>query len=92
MLFGTYAVAPGEVSALERATAEGMMDLLVAFVSDPENGLSDRGWPVYDTGAEDGGTLARFGADGEVVRYVSGNEASAEGACYVPGVALVTTP
>lgn len=92
MLFGTYPIAPGEVSALEVATAERMQDLLVAFVKDPVEGLSDAGWPVYDTGAEDGGTLARFGADGEVMQYVSGNNASVEGACYEPGVALITTP
>lgn len=91
MFFGTWTIAPGEVSDLEVATSEKMQDLLVAFVKDPDNGLSDLGWPLYDTSVEDGGTLARFG-NGEVLQYVSGNNASTEGACYEAGVTLDTTP
>lgn len=92
MLFGSWGIAPGEVSELEVQTSEAMQDLLIAFIKDPANGLSDNGWPVFDTSAEEGGTVARFGADGEVLQYVSGNNASMEGACYEAGVTLDTTP
>lgn len=92
MLFGSWGIAPGETSEFEAQTSEIMQDLLVAFVRDPENGLSDNGWPVFDTSAEDGGTVARFGADGETMQYVSGNNASMEGPCYEAGVTLDTTP
>lgn len=91
MFFGTWTIAPGEVSELEIETSQKMQDLLVAFVKDPENGLSDLGWPLYDTSEEDGGMLARFG-NGEALKYVSGNSASTEGACYIAGVTLDTTP
>lgn len=91
MFFGTWTIAPGDVTELEMATSEKMQDLLAAFVKDPDNGLSDMGWPLYDTRADDGGTLARFG-NGEVLQYVNGNNASAEGACYEAGVTLDTTP
>lgn len=91
MFFGTWTIAPGEVSELEVETSQKMQDLLVAFVKDPDNGLGDLGWPLYDTSEEDGGTLARFG-NGEALQYVSGNTASTEGACFIAGVTLDTTP
>ncbi|KAF3763189.1 alpha/beta-hydrolase [Cryphonectria parasitica EP155] len=69
MLFGTWPIAPGEVSQFEVETCQKMQDLLVAFVKDPDNGLSDLGWPTYETSDEDGGTAARFGADGQVLQY-----------------------
>lgn len=92
MFFGSWGITPGEASEFEQEVGEQMMDLLAAFVRDPMNGLSDAGWPVYDTDAGDGGTVARFGADGQAVQYVSGNSPSVEGACYVDGVTLDTTP
>ncbi|PSR80480.1 Alpha/Beta hydrolase protein [Coniella lustricola] len=91
MFFGTWPIAPGETSELEAETSHKMQDLLVAFVKDPDNGLSDLGWPTYDTREADGGTAARFGAPGQVVQYVSGNNASLEGACTEAGVTLLTT-
>lgn len=92
MFFGSWGIVPGEISDLEVQTSKTMQDLLVAFVKDPLHGLSDKGWPLYDTSAEDGGTVARFGAGGEALRYTSGNNASMEGACYEAGVTLDTTP
>lgn len=90
MLFGTWPIAPGEVSGLEGQTSEQMQDMLVAFVKDPDHGLTNMGWPEYDTGAQDGGIVARFGADGQAAQYVTG--ADVEGACYIPGVTLDTKP
>lgn len=92
MFFGTWPIAPGETSEFEVETSQKMQDLLVAFVKDPDTGLSDLGWPTYETGDENGGTAARFGADGAVLQYVSGNNASLEGPCTEAGVTLITTP
>lgn len=92
MFFGSWGITPGESNEFEKEVAEGMMDLLVTFVKNPVNGLSETGWPLYDTDGEDGGTVARFGADGEVIQFVSGSNASVEGACYLEGVTLDTTP
>jgi carboxylesterase type B len=89
MFFGTYLIAPGEITDLEIQTSAKMQDLMVDFIRDPYS-LSAAGWPPYMTNATDGGTLAQFGADGRVVQYVSGE--SVEGACYIPGAIYNTTP
>ena len=80
MLFGTYADDVGPVvEPLERTTSETMEDFLLAFMRDPYNGPPAIGWPAFDTSAEDGGTMLRFGADGQAVQNVSAN--SVEGVC-----------
>lgn len=89
MLFGTYLIAPGEITPLEVESSEIMQDMFVRFVQDPGS-LTAAGWPQYDTAARDGGVVARFGADREAVQYVTGD--SFEGACYIPGQTYDTTP
>lgn len=89
MFFGTYIIAPGQIPDLEVQTSAKMQDLLVDFVNDPSS-LPEAGWPQYVTNATDGGIIAQFGADGQTVKYVTGN--SVEGACYLPGVVYNTTP
>lgn len=91
-LFGTWGIAPGEVSDVEVQTSLVMQDFLVAFVKDPENALTDMGWPLFDADTEGNGTVARFGADGIPLQYISGNNASMDGACYEEGVTLDTKP
>ncbi|KAJ3751317.1 Alpha/Beta hydrolase protein [Lentinula detonsa] len=90
MFFGTYLIAPGEISDLEVQTSEKMQDYLQDFITDPSS-LQSKGWPAYmaDNGTT-GGTLAQFGADGQVVQFVDGN--SVEGACHIAGDVYNTSP
>lgn len=90
MFFGTYLIAPGVITDLEIATSESMQDYLFNFVNDPTAGPGN-GWPAYDVlNNTTGGTLAQFGADGQVVQFVNGNDV--EGACHIPGDVYDTTP
>ncbi|KAM3421964.1 Carboxylic ester hydrolase [Cercospora zeina] len=77
MFFGTYEDGVGPASPLETETSETMQDLLLDFVRDPWNGLSTSRWPAYDPTASNGGTLLRFGADGEAVQEVDANAVQA---------------
>ncbi|KUJ12216.1 carboxylesterase, type B [Mollisia scopiformis] len=89
MLFGTYKITPGVITDLEIHTSEQMQDHFLDFVADPTS-LPQTGWPEYQTSASGGGQIAQFGADGQVVQYVSGD--SVEGACHIPGDVYNTTP
>lgn len=89
MFFGTYKVTPGEAPSLEVEISERMQDLLLDFVKDPES-LPANGWPKFDTSGADGGQLARFGAHGEVMHLVDGNDV--DGACHLEGYEYDTTP
>ncbi|KAF5385576.1 hypothetical protein D9757_006738 [Collybiopsis confluens] len=89
MIFGSYLIAPGEISELEIKTSEGMQDLLVGFITDPHS-LPAKGWVEYEVGEEGGGKVARFGADGQVVQFVDGDEV--DGPCHIPGQVFDTTP
>lgn len=89
MFFGTYLIAPGVISDLEVQTSEKMQSLLYDFVADPTC-LPKNGWPEYEATAANGGKLARFGADGQVLQVVPGNDV--DGACHIPGVVYNTTP
>lgn len=84
MLFGTYADDVGPVKEpLERTTSEVMEDLVLAFMRDPYNGPPAMGWPAFDTEAENGGTMLRFGAAGQAVQNVSAN--AVQGVCFGNG-------
>jgi hypothetical protein len=89
MLFGTYLIAPGEITDLEIQTSEKMQDYFLGFVMDPSS-LPGNGWSEYRTSQTDGGTLTQFGADGQVVQFVDRN--SVEGACHITGDVYNTTP
>ena len=89
MFFGSYVIAPGEITDLEVQTSQQMQDFLLDFITDPSS-LPQNGWPEYEPLLTDGGKLAQFGANGEVVQFVDGE--SVEGACYIPGVVYNTTP
>jgi carboxylesterase type B len=89
MYFGTYLIAPGEISGLEVESSEIMQDLLFDFAKDPTS-LPSKGWPEYQTDAEGGGQLARFGADGQAFQVVKGD--AVEGACHIDGAVYDTSP
>ncbi|KAK8045301.1 carboxylesterase [Apiospora rasikravindrae] len=89
MVFGSYGIAPGEISPLEVETSETMQDYFLDFVTDPES-LAGKGWPQYHASASEGGTVAQFGAHGKAVELVTGD--SVEGACHIPGVEYNTRP
>ena len=84
MLFGTY--ADGErpvVEPLESKTSEKMEDLVLSFIEDPYNGPPAMGWPQFDPTAKNGGTMLRFGADGNVVQSVDAKKVQA--VCFGKG-------
>ena len=89
MLFGTYLIAPDPISELEVRRSERMQDLLYEFVAHPLS-LPEHGWPRDHGGSSVGGSIARFGADGEVLQIVDGNDV--DGACHLPGYTYDTTP
>lgn len=47
LLFGTHADFRGASTEFEYELSHAMQDAYVAFVTDPENGLSALGWPAY---------------------------------------------
>ncbi|KAJ3763380.1 hypothetical protein EV360DRAFT_66362, partial [Lentinula raphanica] len=90
MFFGTYLIAPGEITDLEVKTSEKMQDCFLDFITDPSS-LSSKGWPEYlATNSTTGGTLIQFGADEQVEQLVDGN--SVEGACHIAGDVYNTSP
>lgn len=89
MFFGTYLIAPGEITDLEIETSQTMQSLLLDFVKNPWS-LPDAGWPAYYPNATNGGTVARFGADNKAVQYVTGLEI--EGACTYSNMTLNMSP
>ncbi|KAF7366099.1 Carboxylic ester hydrolase [Mycena venus] len=90
MFFGSYLINPlPPADPLEASTARAMQDFLLDFVRDPTS-LPGRGWPEYRAGAEGGGQIAQFGADGRAFKLVSGD--SVEAACHIPGAVYNTTP
>jgi len=89
-IFGTYLIAPGDISDLEVQTSEKMQGYFLDFITDPSS-LPTNGWPEYQVNNQKtGGTLAQFGADGKVVQFVDGN--SVEGPCHIPGDLYNTSP
>ncbi|KIK65792.1 hypothetical protein GYMLUDRAFT_38279 [Collybiopsis luxurians FD-317 M1] len=89
MIFGSYLIAPGEIPDLEVQTSERMQDLLVDFIVNPSS-LPSNGWPEYKVDETAGGKVARFGADGQPVQFVDGD--NVDGACHIPGVVYNTSP
>lgn len=89
MFFGTYYITLGKTTELERQTSARMQDLLYDFVADPDS-LPENGWPEYQATGGNGGRLARFGADGQVLQLVHGDEV--DGACHIPGATYNTSP
>ncbi|KAI1851429.1 hypothetical protein JX266_003504 [Neoarthrinium moseri] len=70
-IMGTYDRHGGSTE-LEIQLSERMQDYVLAFITDPQNGLSNLGW-APDDGLSDG-TLKRFGADNLVEQTVRSAE------------------
>lgn len=85
MFFGAYGDdnGLGGPTPEQTATAEAMEDLLLTFMRDPWNGPEAAGWPRFDTGAEGGGIMLRFGADGKPVQQVNADDV--QGKCFGKG-------
>lgn len=82
MLFGTYDNGEGPVvEQLEATTSEKMQDLLLEFVKEPW--ISPAGWPQFNSSATNGGTMLRFGADGQASQQVDANDVQA--VCFGQG-------
>ena len=83
MHFGTYnsGVKPQASSdSLEAKTSRAMQDLVLDFMVSPE---AVDGWPVFDPSSGGGGTMLRFGADGQVRQEVDGG--SVQAVCFDKG-------
>ncbi|KAH6867605.1 para-nitrobenzyl esterase [Thelonectria olida] len=75
LIFGTFSEYGGNASALEYATSAHWQDLYLAFMRDPENGLSAAGWPVW----KPNGTVLSFGYNDSVSTLIP--SWSLEGQC-----------
>ncbi|KAI9711229.1 MAG: hypothetical protein M1820_002216 [Bogoriella megaspora] len=67
LIFGTSGIARGASTPFELAVSRQMQDYYLDFISDPVNGLSQAGWPVY----QPGGQALEFAYNGTVVRNIS---------------------
>ncbi|TGO13709.1 hypothetical protein BTUL_0064g00070 [Botrytis tulipae] len=78
MIFGTYADVGGDGTRFQKDTSEAMQDLWLAFARDPENGLSNAGWPKYGEGSVEvlGGER-----NGTLVTHYATPKAGIEDAC-----------
>lgn len=83
MNFGTYGVARGSGTEFERQVSETMQDYLFSYISDPINGLANKGWLPYDPTASDGGMIMRFGADDITAQRIGGLDV--DGPCHGVG-------
>ncbi|TGO65896.1 hypothetical protein BOTNAR_0073g00210 [Botryotinia narcissicola] len=78
MIFGTFADVGGDGTRFQKDTSEAMQDLWLAFARDPENGLSNAGWPKYGEGSVEvlGGEQ-----NGTLVTHYATPKAGIEDAC-----------
>ncbi|KAI0129093.1 Alpha/Beta hydrolase protein [Xylariales sp. AK1849] len=81
LIFGTYTRHAGATD-IEHQVAETMQDYLLAYVTDPEEGLRKAGWLPDDSVLH--GTMVRFGAGNTVVTNISSSEV--DNACIGKGV------
>ncbi|KAI1136457.1 alpha/beta-hydrolase [Hypoxylon sp. FL0543] len=65
MIFGSYNITGGATD-FQRQVAEAMQDYVLAFLTDPENGLKNLGWLKGD--------MVRFGAGNTVAQNISSAE------------------
>ncbi|KAI3325437.1 carboxylesterase [Xylariaceae sp. AK1471] len=83
MIFGTYNLSGGATD-FERQVAEKMQDYVLAFLADPQDGLSNLGW-LPSRGSKNGdGKMVRFGAAENTIKNISSIEV--DSACMGTGV------
>ena len=86
IIFGTYHLLDGiaNTTSFEVEVSRSLQDHVLAFAKDPFNGPQTLGWnPLVTTNAH-GGALLRFGAGGQVVQHVDGDEIN--GVCKGIGI------
>lgn len=79
MLMGTYDDFRGAGTPFEAQTSQVMQDFYLAFVRDPQDGMSDRGWPKYSDGLV--GIFGGADAAGNETPYYSVDKAELNDAC-----------
>ncbi|KAI2603462.1 alpha/beta-hydrolase [Hypoxylon fragiforme] len=70
MIFGSYNMTGG-ATEFQRQVADAMQDYVLAFLTDPENGIKNLGWLPSNTPAGGDGPMVRFSAGTEVIRSIS---------------------
>lgn len=72
MIFGTYEVVKGlgKATQLQIETSRAMQDHVLRFVKDPYRGPQKLGWKPLHAGAQRGGKVLRFGANGKALQYI----------------------
>lgn len=78
MIFGTYADVGGDGTRFQKDTSEVMQDLWLAFARDPENGLSNAGWPKYGEGSVE---ILGGKQNGTLITHYATPKAGIEDAC-----------
>jgi carboxylesterase type B len=64
----------GPATDFQRNVAHTMQDYLFAFMVDPENGLTVKGWPPHTGTIAQGGNMLRIGASGKIAVNASASE------------------
>lgn len=70
MIFGTYNLSGG-ATATQRQVAEKMQDYVLAFLIDPQDGLSNMGWLPSRRSEDCNEQMVRFGAEGSIIKNIS---------------------
>jgi carboxylesterase type B len=73
MIFGTYNFS-GRATGLQQQVADTMQDDILAFISDPENGLRSLGWLPDESASGENGPMVRFGAGDSIVTNIDSTE------------------
>ncbi|KAI0886916.1 alpha/beta-hydrolase [Annulohypoxylon maeteangense] len=81
MIFGSYNLT-GDATDFQKKVAEAMQDYVLAFLTDPENGIKNLGW--LPSNAASKGDMVRFGGGESIVQNISSLDI--DGACMGKGV------
>ncbi|KAI1803186.1 alpha/beta-hydrolase [Daldinia bambusicola] len=73
MIFGSYNITGGATD-FQRQVAETMQDYVLAFLTDPENGLKSFGWLPNGYESRVDGLMVRFGAGNIIVRSINASD------------------
>ncbi|KAI8963505.1 alpha/beta-hydrolase [Daldinia sp. FL1419] len=73
MIFGSYNLSGGATD-FQKRVAETMQDYVLAFLTDPENGLKSLGWLPGDSSSVVDGLMVRFGAGDVIVQSIDASD------------------
>lgn len=80
MIFGSYNLT-GDATDFEKQVAETMQDYVLAFLTDPENGIDNLRWVRINTGLR--GDMIRFSKGDNIVENI--NSSDVDNACMGDG-------